>query len=311
MKKGYYSLLQYFPSFDRDERMNIAVILESPTYNYVGAKYLRHMDGRLRCFDPSVDSQVIRLVANQIESSMKSREEMGPPKNMDPFFEEVRESLAKPVRINELRCFFEESRRTLWHITEPKTLLLPHSQRFDERLEYLYSKLIAPPNLSNAKVFDKQYVRSRTETAMAERHILIGEAGPVKGEDFADNDFDGLSVRDREILTETYWQFASFDVSNVRESFDQVRLFMEKVEDVRAVKPKIETAMRERHFTVVLQPPKQKKSEQHKTKFDVALAKLDGRGIRAFEVDNSKHYNNLAEALREGINPWEVRGLNN
>lgn len=310
MKKGFFSLLQYFPNSDRDERMNVAVMLESPSYTYMGVKYLRNMDGRLRCFDPSVDPPMIRLMANELENTRKSTESRAPVADINHVFKEIEHSMTKPIQILDLKCFFEESYKTLWRITDPKPVFLPESQRFDERLELLYNQLVAPPNMSKVKVYDKQYVSTRTVDEMARRKVLIADAEPVRGLDFADNDFDGLSVRDREVFTETYWQFGSFDVSNVRETFDQMRLFMEKVRDVRAVSSKVETALLERQFTVVLQPPKLKKSPDHMRKFETALEKLGKEQIRAFEVDNATHYTNLAEALREGHSPWEVHGLN-
>lgn len=306
MKRGFYSLLQYAPDTDRDERINIAVMLESPQCDYMGVRYLRYMESKLRCFDPSVDASLVRLIAKQLEDELHVVEkEANYFESSTPLFEDV----TKPWRILDLKKFFDTATRTLWRVTEPKPVLLPQEQQFRQRLLYLYAKLVERDNPSKPQTYDKQYVRISATKAMADRHVLLEDGYPIKGSRYRDNLFDATKQSVKEMLVETIIQYMSFDVGSYRESSDQLKLFLTMVQDIRSARQQLEPIMK-RHYVTVLQPPKVHRDIQHVSIFEDALRNLSSLGIKAFEVDNNIHYDAMAEVLEEGANPWEVIGLN-
>lgn len=64
-RKVKFAVLQYIPDYERDEKINVAVILHSPLDEYMNTEIISNFT-RLRNFDDEIDSSVFRTFLKSI-----------------------------------------------------------------------------------------------------------------------------------------------------------------------------------------------------------------------------------------------------
>jgi hypothetical protein len=297
LKRAYFSILQFIPDPIRNERVNIAVLLESPEYAYRGAKYLRYMHSKLRTLDPNVDDPLVYAVARNIEQEFQNREKDFAEQPI-PF-----QNQPHPEHLERLKVIFETSDRTLWQLSEPQLVLLPADQRFVDRLNALYRRFIERPEAPKAENYDKDYVRQTVVKGLEKRQVILDTAPkPLAGGMFEENAFDAAYIRN----VSTYMQFLSYDLQDP--DLDQLRLFLSSVEDIRRGGKFVED--HGFYYMTIVQPPTHFKNETNKTVFRKALAYLKRNGIPAFKPDGQQ-LEVVAEVLLHNQNPANYPNLLN
>lgn len=297
LKRAFHSILQFVPDPVRNERVNIAVLLESPEYGFRGAKYLRYMHTRLKAIDPNVDDQLIYALAQRIEQDFKSGGKGFEEQPID-FGPSI-----KAEHLQKLKFSLDAGDRNLWFLSSPQPLLLPQSQRFEDRLNALYRRFVERPDAPKQKTFDKEYTR-QTAIKNLERHdvILDTSPNPLGGEVFEENFFDAAYVK----KSSTYLQFLSYDLQNP--DLDQLRLFLATVEDVRKGGKFI--SENRYYYMTILQPPSHHKSESNWLVYKKALSHLDRYHIPAFKPDG-RQIEAVADALSHSADPSQYPNLLN
>lgn len=223
VKKGYFSLLQFEPSKARQERVNIAVIVEAPEYGYKGAKRLRRMEGLLQAVDPNADIRLIRDYADEIEKNFKSKEFPG---GVEPLFDLE----SRPMALRNLRERLLEYSRTSFYLTEPKALIISSDMSFEKRMQRLYDSLVLRPKLAEDMdaTKKKEYVRHEAVQKL-DRYITI-ESDPkhIQGRLFEENSFDAAQKYEEHIIK--LFDFVSFDT--LRPDISQIHHFLYAIQDV-------------------------------------------------------------------------------
>lgn len=297
LKQAYFSILQFVPDPTRNERVNIAVLLESPEHAYRGAKYLRYMHGKLRALDPNVDDSLIYLVARNIEHEFQSREK-------DSAEQPIHfRNQPRPEHLERLKIIFETSDRTLWQLSEPKLVLLPTEQRFVDRLNALYRRFVERPEAPKPESYDKDYVRQAVVKGLEKRQVILDTAPkPLSGGMFEENAFDAAYIRN----ASTYMQFLSYDLQDP--DLDQLRLFLSSVEDIRRGGKFVEDYGY--YYMTIVQPPTHFRNDNNQAVFRKALSYLGRNGIPAFKPDGQQ-LELVAEALIHNRNPASYPNLLN
>jgi hypothetical protein len=294
LRRAYYSLLQFCPDSARDERVNIAVVLEAPQHAYQSAKYLRHMDKIIRCLDPSIDAKLVRIVAQELEYELKSKD---PGRVLDThaLFEEAEQ----PSRLHLLREIFNSPTRSMWRLTEPKPLFVPDWQRFEDRLNLLYNRLVERPGEVTKEVWDKGYVRSRTVIALEKRKIILDLGpDPLQGSFYQENEFDAAYKKEKN----TFFQFFSYDIENP--DMGQLKVFLTSVEDL--LRGQHYTPENGYYYTAIVQPPKHHIDRESRRTFESAVEYLRKKDIATFATEEA-HMDRVAQALHEGQNPRDYQ----
>ena len=290
MRQAYYSLLQFCPDVVRDERVNIGVILEAPQHNYRAAKYLRYMDRTVKCLDPNADVNLIRFVARELESELNSKDP-GKAYDSQPLFLEA----AEPTRIRILQETFNLATRSLWRLTEPKPLFIPLQQRFDDRLNLLYNRLVDRASERKTDSWDKSYVRDKAVLDLEKRRVALTlNPEPLPGSFFKENEFDAAYLND----AKTFIQFFSYDIATP--DINQLKVFLSSVEDLR--KGNSYTSNKGYYYAAVVQPPVHIRNEENESKFQRAVEYLHKREIATFAAQD-EHIDLIAEALIMGKDP--------
>lgn len=65
MKKGYLATIQYIPDLDRNERLNIGIVLHSPLDDYLKIEFIRQ-NNRLKTFDDEIDINFYKIYTKAI-----------------------------------------------------------------------------------------------------------------------------------------------------------------------------------------------------------------------------------------------------
>lgn len=297
LKRAFFSILQFVPDPIRNERVNIAVLLESPEYGFRGAKYLRYMHTRLRAIDPNVDDNLIYVLAQSIEREFKSS---GKDLNEQPI--DFGPSV-KAEHLLKLKFSLDAGNRNLWFLCQPQQLLLPQEQRFEDRLNALYRRFVERPDAPRQKTFDKDYTRQTAIKNLERRDVVLDTApNPLAGEMYDENFFDAAYIR----KSSTYLQFLSYDLQNP--DLDQLRLFLATVGDARGGGKYINE--NQFYYMAILQPPTHFKIDANWLMYKKALSYLDRNHIPAFKPDGN-HIEAVADALVHSEDPGRYPNLLN
>lgn len=297
LKRAFFSTLQFVPDPIRNERINIAVLLESPEYGFRGAKYLRHMHTKLRAIDPNVDEQLIYALAHKIEREFKSggRGLEEQPINFGPNI--------KAEYLQKLKVALDAGDRSLWFMSPPQLLLLPQGQRFEDRLNALYRRFVDRADAPKQKTFDKDYTRNTAIRNLGQRDVVLDTApNPLAGSVFEENFFDAAYIKE----SSTYLQFLSYDLHSP--DLDQLRLFLATVEDVR--RGGRFTSKNRYYYITILQPPTHYKNDSNWLVYKKALSHLERFQIPAFKPDGHQ-IQHVADALAQNADPSSYPNLLN
>lgn len=287
-KLAFYSLLQYEPDPMRLERLNIAVLLEAPEYQYRGARVLRYMRKRLHCFDPKADAQVITRFARSIE---------------DYFQSEPEDRQTVPIRYSEvpsadgltrLAARLGRSRQAFCRLTGPKPILVSAGTTFEHELLRLFARLVAvdQPERDEAPK-DKDFVRKFSLREFEARRVNVDTNPlPVRGEFFEENTFDALHRRDFSL----YFQFLSFDTAT--SSLDQAKAFISARRDVGNI---IEGAPAA--FLAIVQPPDRLRTAVNNEAYERSRHYFEQAAISQVTVD-PRNYELVAQGLQRGYDGY-------
>lgn len=222
-KKGYFSLLQFEPSKIRQERINIAVLVEAPDYDYKGAKRLRRMESLLQAVDPNADIRLIREYASEIERVFNRREMQEPA---HPLFL----NQSKPISLHRLKDKLDGYSRTTFRLTEPRALVIDEATSFEKRLQRLYDSLVMRPKLIEDadSTKKKEYVRQEAVQRLDKYITIESDPKHIQGRLFDENVFDAAQKHEDHIIK--LFDFISFDT--LRPDISQVHHFLYAIQDV-------------------------------------------------------------------------------
>lgn len=301
MRQAFYSLIQFCPDRVRNERVNVAIILESPKHQFVSVRYRRHMDRVVRCIDPQVDVDAVRFVVSLMEAKVKFKEAKDILEDQQILFQES----SQPSKIAEFMKDFNEAHRSLWIVTEPKPILVPREQNFEQRLEILYDSLVANKEVDQRERWDKAYVKQYTINALRNHQLHIDEHPdplPAKGQLWVDSSFDALHANGK---VNTYFQFFSFDTQTP--DLDQSKAFVTTVSDLRD-----NTTFRADngfYYVAIVQKPVHQQSLQNRATYANALEALKRNDIPTFAPEE-EDISRIAEALRHDGDPGKYHAVN-
>lgn len=119
--KGYYSIVQFCPDAERDERLNVGILLFSPEHRYIKALATKDSSRLEQVFliDPKRYVASIEGFLTRICQSISRGEKLY-----------IKENIESYIRVRPLPL----------RITAPQSILLEKS--FDEELEQLYKELV-------------------------------------------------------------------------------------------------------------------------------------------------------------------------
>ena len=300
LRQAYYSLVQFCPDRVRNERVNVAIILESPKHQYISVKYRRYMDKVIRCIDPQVDTEAVRLVVSLMEAKIKSKEIRDVLEDQQALFQESNQ----PKQISDIAKDFNEAHRSLWLVTEPKPILVPGEQPFEQRLEILYNNLVANKEADHKQNWDKSFVKQFTVDALRKRELQITENPdplPAKGQLWGDSSFDALHAT----KAWTFFQFFSFDTQTP--DLDQSKAFVTTVSDLRG-----NTTFRSDNgffYVAVVQKPVHQQSQQNKVTYANALEAFRRNSIPYFSPEEDDIFR-ISQSLIHNSDPGKYQAHN-
>lgn len=277
LRTAYFALVQFCPDPAREEYVNIAVVLEVPGYDFVGARIQPRMDGVLSCLAPDVDPSIVRLVTRGVLEKYTVDE----PDHVSYRYIDN----PAPKRIHEVSKALEHEHGSYWRVTQPRTTLLLGDQLVAEELEDLFSRFVRRGKSEPTSSRNKAWVRDRT-VDMLRKHELEIEVNPsVTGEHFKSIPFDAVYRNG----AATYLQFLSFD--RVRQpSSREIAAFLYYVSDYRKAHKGHAGKV-----AAVLQPPRLKTAMPI---YEESLASLDEENVPAFGTKTTD-FAALARGLKE------------
>lgn len=271
-KLAYFSILQYEPDHLRQERLNVAVLLEAPSYGYRGARFLRHMQSRVRDFDPTLSDKVIYEFAKNLERAFASEP-------TDSTYRPIGFSTApRPEHLERLIGNWSNTAYTFWRFTDPKAVVIDAATQFTHELLALYRRLVQAKNAPNEELTkDKEYVRKAAIAAMQSRNLeLTLNPPPVKGTFFLENEFDAAYQSG----FASYLQFLSFDTATP--SLDQAKAFITAKKDVgnRLGDKAVE-------YLAIVQPPESLRSVANREAYGRAIGYFNQAGIEQVRAEDA------------------------
>lgn len=230
--KAYYSVVQLIPNRLRDERINIAVILQCPHRGYSRMLVRKYMDSIIETVFPDIDGRLIRLLTQGIASNFKSQ------KISEGLFSE--HDVCHP---DYLKSFINGYDIINFSLT--KTLILQDSDNLDLRIEMLFDKLIQMDKPKSAKQnITKEILTKTVVTYLLNKSLnIIVDAPKFHGLRW-ENHFDALHNK----FDRRHVQFLSFDLIESPEHL--VKYYYSSVQDMKESKEHAKD-----QFACVIQPP--------------------------------------------------------
>jgi hypothetical protein len=270
--KAFFSILQFIPDRMRNERINVAVVLQSPSYGFAGMEFRRRMDGILKEICPTVDAQLVRLLVQGIAEEFK-------PFYIEPerarlFF--LHPKTQHPSHPDYLQKFHEP--HGLIHFSDPKPIIIPDSQSLVYKVKQLRNQLLEVERPLEVRTsITKRELQEKVVESLRQKRVALN----VKPDEFIgarwSNKFDAL----HEKTNRRHLQFLSFDLEEVPTI--HAKAFVTSVQDLKAGG----RAYQDDQFGCVLQPPTYHRD--HRDEFEAA--------IKIFRTSDIVVYNNYAEDI--------------
>ncbi|MCD0164451.1 DUF3037 domain-containing protein [Deinococcus sp. 12RED42] len=261
--KAHFSLVQFVPDQVRDERINVAVIMQVPQLNYVGIRVRPRMDKALRQLWPEVDAQLIRSMVRAIEADVKPLEREPRQLDMETMLPLEKASLEYLSRFTQHYGPIK--------LTEPKPTRIRDGMTLREKLDQLFNVYVrvegSPREVHNVT---KEVLQDHLTRALDARNIVYQHNYIIKGQYFP-NKFD--ISKPRIDNPNSIVQVISFDNEKVDQPIFQCQRLIQAVHDVFEADPRAADTL---EFAVALQAPIH--YPDHRSEYENAL-----RAIRRTE----------------------------
>lgn len=221
--KAYYTLIQFVGDTDRDERVNLGVILQCPEYNYAAMEIRRNVERKIHCIFPEVDAQLIRymLLGVQEEFERFSDEPQSKPMLRSGTIHEI-----NPTTPDYLEKFNSPFGQIFFRPSSP--IFVRSGQSFTAKLKQLSEKLLdSQSGRRENKYVTKYELRTVVEYELNRRHISIIKNPPRFPGKRWPNSFDAL----KEKRNRRWLQFISYRQAEI--PIDQTKSFIASVVDMR------------------------------------------------------------------------------
>jgi hypothetical protein len=241
--QAMYTLVQVIPDRLRDERINIAIILQCPETGFSRMRVRTHMGGILNHVFPNIDAETIRLLT---QGFSKKFSPISIDQSAEPLFPEglkIDSQPFEPTFINGLRHDYG-----IINFSEPRPLVMVEGQSLDVKLDQLYEKLVnSPPKRHQPLNVTKEILESQVVRELHVRRIdLINKPPSFQGLVWP-NKFDALRIK----TNRRHVQFISFDLTEFPSH--HAKILLASVQDLRQA---ADNEYRDDEFACVLQPPR-------------------------------------------------------
>jgi Protein of unknown function (DUF3037) len=267
MTQAFYTLIQVIPDRLRDERINAALILQSPESRYSGMRVRKWMDKILRQVFPEIDSESIRLILRGIQNDFSKFDY---ERDLNPLFS-FHDGDLMPYDIG----FLDKYRNPYSPIqfSDSKSLTISENQSLVAKADQLYQKLIAFPRqkIENQNI-TKEVLTRNVLRFLHEKQVSIEEKPPVFQGILWRNKFDALKRKNNR----RHLQFISFDISEA--PIVQAKAYLASVQDMQQRKD----LYSEDEFACIIQPPKL--NRQLNDEYKETVKTFSTSGIVTFET---------------------------
>jgi hypothetical protein len=286
--RTYMRIIQYVPNELRDERINVAIVLQNPSHDYAGMRVRPYMDTLLLALWPSVDAEIIRLMIREIEEVLKPLNK-STRKATRLLVNERHDERSLPTYLDR----FNQSYGSL-RITEMKPVLVEEGESFKEKLNQLFELYIRiddgrqkRSNITKEVIqFQVGKELDRLGTAYVPHMVITGE--------HFENKFD--LARHRIDRIGTLAHIISIDLKALDPAVTQSMRLLKSLDDLNASDPNF---LKKYEFGVFLQAPVHYR--QHRDEYDNALRAFR-KGFKIFQnVGDEPDLNYETEKFVNGI----------
>lgn len=265
--KAYYTLIQFIADPDRDERVNLAVILQCPEYNYAGMEIRRGVEQKIHCLFPQIDSQLIRYI---LEGFKDDFDEYSDEPASKPIFNREQLTEMKPTWPEFLEKYHIPLGQIVFRETSP--IFLTESQGFNFKLKQLAEKVLdSTVRKGDTRYVTKNELKRVVEYELTRRHIHIIKNPPKYPGKRWPNSFDALKERGNR----RWLQFISYRQSEL--PVEQTKAFIASVVDMRASE-----RYPDDEWACILKEPLDNASRLDKETFESAIKVLGSENIAVF-----------------------------
>ncbi|WP_081994966.1 DUF3037 domain-containing protein [Deinococcus radiopugnans] len=205
--RTYIRIIQYVPNEIRDERVNVALVLQNPSHGYAGVRIRPFMDPLLQALWPAIDAELVRLMVREIETILKPlnrNTRKGPPL----LFQEAYDERSTPTFLDQFNQNYGSLR-----VTEAKTVRITEGESFREKLNQLFDLYIRVDDGRQKKNnITKEVIQFQIAKELDRRGAVYVQHAVIKGE-FFENRFDVAKHRIKSI--DSLAHIISFDLKNV------------------------------------------------------------------------------------------------
>lgn len=282
--QAFYTLVQAIPDRLRDERINVAIILQCPQTGFSGMRVRPHMDRVLNKAFPGIDAETIRLITYGFSKDFKPvLVDSGMP---SLFPEDLAKRPSETSFIDRLRSGYGVIR-----FSDPRPLIVAEDQSLSLKLEQLYEKLVMSQQVRNEiSHITKEILEDHFIRELHNKRIPIDVRPPAFTGLVWPNQFDALREKDNR----RHVHFISFDLLEFPVS--RAKLFLTSVVDLRLAG----SAYAEDEFACVVQSPRNR--PELRPDFESVVSTFKKEKIVIFE-------NEPAEILRLAAGLEDDNGL--
>ena len=280
--KASYTLVQLIPDELRDERINVAIILQCTERRFARMRVRKYMDSHINAIFPDLNAQVVRLITQGISRHFKSL-------RSDILFEDLDSS-----REEFIRQFSHDY--GIIRFSEAKKIVVKESDDLEERAEKLFARLVQsqyiqekPDNITKDLLTDVV-----TEFLTLRRVPIDKDPPPYKGQAWV-NRFDALHSE----FNRRHLHFISFDL--LEAPYLQAKAFIQSVIDMKS-----SDSYQEDDFACIVQPPRINRSIQ--SDFEDAVRVFRNNDVHTF-TNETNDLERLVSELSDanGFNPISHR----
>lgn len=242
--KAYFTLVQYVPDKIRGERINIAVILQSPEMRYARVRVRPRMDAILRCLWPNIDAEWIRLMVRSIE------------KELQPFSMEPKDRQLAPLDIGiPKQCrpeFLKDYTQSYGpiEISHSSPTKIRSNSTFKAKLDQLFELYaVDHRSMKTIRNITKEQIQEAVEGELQRRDIHYIEDFRLSGK-YWENRFD--IGKDRIEGKLSVLHMISFDIKNIEGAVSQTKGLVSSLEDIQEKDSKM---LNNLDVGILLQPP--------------------------------------------------------
>lgn len=256
--RTYMRIIQYVPNELRDERVNVALVLQNPSHGYAGLRKRPYMDPLLQALWPAIDAELVRLMVQEIETLLKPLNKStrkGPSRLLHEAFDER----SLPTYLDQ----FNQSYGSL-RVTEAKPVRVAEGESFKEKLHQLFDLYIrVDDGRQRRSNITKEVIQFQVGKELDRRGAVYTEHAVLKGE-FFENKFD--VARHRIEAVDSMAHIISFDLKSIDTATTQSLRLLQSVDDLLSADPQL---FAKYEFGVFLQAPIHYR--QHRSNYDDAL----------------------------------------